>query len=157
MSNPFINMPISMREQILQKSIELLTPVMANLGCTIFRSPTLPIAQDQLPALALYVNEEKAEAKNGVVARTLFIRVDSLARAQGNVPAETVADVLATVAHQALMNSPEKQTLLGPLIQSIRESDLEWEVAEGDGVVVAVPSRYEIEYRTQRNDVTKKG
>ena len=91
------------------------------------------------------------------MVRTLYVRVDGMARAQGNISAETVADVLTTAANQALMNSPEKSTLLGPLIQSIREAELEWEVAEGDGMVMVVPSRYEIEYRTQRNDLTKKG
>lgn len=144
----------SMREQIVQQLVAILTPIAQSMGATVHRNPTLPIIQDDLPALAVFVDEEKFEPSNMVVKRALFIRIVGLARGQGETPAEAIADHLTTAANAALFSSADLSLLCGPLAQAIHEVNLEWDAEEGDGTVVSVPTRYRIEYRTPRGDIT---
>lgn len=146
----------SVREQIVQQVVEILKPIAQTLGATVHRNPTVPILQDDLPALAVFVDEERFEPSNLVIKRTLFLRIVGIARDQAQASGESIADALTTAANAALFKSADLVLLCGPLAQAIHEVGLEWDMEEGDGSFVSVPTRYRIEYRTRRDDITQR-
>lgn len=146
------NYPISIREQLLQAVLKTLTPIAKEMKATLFRSPTVAVERDQTPAIIVFPDEEQPEHQNSIVVRRLTIRIVALAReVDGNV-AEVVADQLIVAAHRALMANSN----LDGLCIKVREVGTEWDMEDADGAAVAIPARYEIEYRTHLNDLTQK-
>ena len=66
---------------------------------------------------------------------------------------ESEADRLLTAAHAALM----RDGTLGELALGIREQDGEFEIEDADDLVVALPARYAITYRTLAHDLSIQG
>lgn len=136
--------PISAREQILLKVLEVLAPIVESFGATLHRSPTVALDKEECPALVVFPEEEKTEHNNQQVKRELQIRIVALARAIESSAAETEADKLMTAAYCALWANHN----LGGLVQKMREVHWEWEVEEADGVAASLPMRIVLEYRT---------
>jgi len=124
------------------------------LGATVHRSPTVAITREQSPALVVFPESDAiSELANDRVTRLLTIRLVALARAVPPAIPESEADRLLTAAHAALM----RDGTLGELALGIREQDGEFEIEEADDLVVALPARYAITYRTLAHDISIQG
>ena len=142
---------ISVREQILQKIISLVTPVAAQHGAEVYRSPTVALAKDQVPAIVVFPEkEEPTDFKNNAVSRTLIVRIVALARGDDSTQAEVEVDKMMVGVYLAL----RQELNLGGLCQMIREDEIEYEIEEADPVIATLPTRYKIEFRTRLDDPT---
>jgi hypothetical protein len=144
--------PISIREKIMQALITTLSPVAKDMGAKIFRSPVFAILREQTPAIVVFPVEEVTGAQNTQTLRKLTVRIVALAREVDGNNGEVVADQLIVAIHAALMASNN----LDGLCIKIREAGTEWDIEDADARAVAIPARYEIEYRTHINDLTLK-
>lgn len=141
----------SIREQILQAIVSVLTPVATAQAATVWRTPAVAITREQCPALVVYAESESlAERANDRVTRELTVRITALARAVPPMVAETLADALLCAAHSTLM----RDVNLGGLALGIREVESEWEVDDADGVAASTSARYQITYRTLVADIS---
>jgi len=147
-------MPNSVREQILQAVTGLLTPVAATVGAQVRRSPPTGLTREQSPALLVFPESDAiTQRPNDRVERELVVRVVALARETGNDAPEVVADRLLVAVHVALLTDVN----LGGLCLGIRELDCEWDVEDADATAAAIPSRYQITYRTLAADLSIQG
>ena len=147
-------MPNSVREQILQAVTGLLTPVAATVGAQVRRSPPTGLTREQSPALLVFPESDAiTQRPNDRVERELVVRVVALARETGNDAPEVIADRLLVAAHVALLTDVN----LGGLCLGIRELDCEWDVEDADATAAAIPSRYQITYRTLAADLSIQG
>ena len=144
----------SIREQILLAVMAAVRTPVESLGATLHRSPTVAISREQCPALVVFPESESiTERANDRVTRVLTIRLVALARAVPPAIPESEADRLLTAAHAALM----RDGTLGELALGIREQDGEFEIEDADDLVVALPARYAITYRTLAHDLSIQG
>ena len=144
----------SIREQILLAVLAAVRPAAQALGAGVHRSPTVAISREQSPALVVFPESEAiTERANDRVTRELTLRIVALARAVPPAVPETEADRLMTAAHAALM----ADTNLGGLALGIREQECEWEVDDADAVAAAIPTRYQVTYRTLASDLSTLG
>ena len=135
----------SIREEILQTIVAVLTPVATTQAATVWRTPSVAITRDQCPALVVFPESEAlADRANDRVTRELTVRITALARAVPPDLAETQADALLCAAHSALMGDVN----VGGLALGIREVESEWEIDDADGVAASTSARYQITYRT---------
>lgn len=147
------NLPISIREQLLQAVLIKLQPIAAANGVGLFRSPAVALQRKELPALVVFPEEETIDAnKNVAVERHLTIRVVALAREIDTSVGEVIADQLITAAHSALMAHRN----LDGLCQAIKELGTNWDIEDADATAVELQARYRIEYRTLVGDLTTK-
>ena len=144
----------SIRELILLAVLAAVRPAAQALGAGVHRSPTVAITREQSPALVVFPESEAiTERANDRVTRELTLRIVALARAVPPAVPETEADRLMTAAHAALM----ADTNLGGLALGIREQECEWEVDDADAVAAAIPTRYQVTYRTLASDLSTLG
>lgn len=144
----------SLRERILLAMLDAVRLPVQALGASLHRSPTVAITRDQCPALVVFPETDAiSERANDRVTRLLTVRLVALARAVPPAVPESEADRLLTVAHAALM----RDGTLGDLALGIREQDGEFDIEDADALVVALPARYAITYRTLANDVSIQG
>lgn len=144
--------PNSIREQLLQALILKLVPLAKDMGARIFRSPVVAVLREQTPAILVFPVEETTAAQNTQALRKLTVRIVALAREVDGNNGEIVADQLIVAIHAALMASNN----LGGLCIKIREIGTEWDIEDADARAVAIPAKYEIDYRTHINDLTLK-
>jgi hypothetical protein len=144
----------SLRERILLAVLDAVRGPAQALGASVHRSPAVAITRDESPALVVFPEADAiTERANDRVTRQLTIRLVALARAVPPAIPESEADRLLTVAHAALM----RDGTLGDLALGIREQDGEFEIEEADSLVVALPARYAITYRTLAQDLAIQG
>lgn len=144
----------SLRERILLAVLDVVRAPLQALGATVHRSPTVAITREQSPALVVFPESDAiSERANDRVTRLLTIRLVALARAVPPAIPESEADRLLTAAHAALM----RDGTLGELALGIREQDGEFEIEDADDLVVALPARYAITYRTLAHDISIQG
>ena len=144
----------SLRERILLAVLDAVRASLQALGATVHRSPTVAITREQSPALVVFPESDAiSERANDRVTRLLTIRLVALARAVPPAIPESEADRLLTAAHAALM----RDGTLGELALGIREQDGEFEIEDADDLVVALPARYAITYRTLAHDLSIQG
>ncbi|SDD22913.1 hypothetical protein [Aquimonas voraii] len=144
----------SLRERILLAVLDAVRAPLQALGATVYRSPTVAITREQSPALVVFPESDAiSERANDRVTRLLTIRLVALARAVPPAIPESEADRLLTAAHAALM----RDGTLGELALGIREQDGEFEIEDADDLVVALPARYAITYRTLAHDLSIQG
>lgn len=144
----------SLRERILVAVLDAVRPPLQALGASVHRSPTVAMTREQSPALVVFPETDAiTERANDRVTRLLTIRLVALARGVPPAVPESEADRLLTAAHAALM----KDGTLGDLALGIREQDGEFEIEEADDLVVALPARYAITYRTLAHDISIQG
>lgn len=140
----------SIREQILQAIVAVLTPVATDQSATVWRTPSVAITREQCPALVVFPESESlGDRANDRVTRELIVRITALARAVPPDLAETQTDALLCAAHAALMSDVN----LGGLALGVREVESEWEVDDADGVAASTSARYQITYRTLIADI----
>lgn len=144
----------SLRERILLAVLDTVRAPLQALGATVHRSPTVAITREQSPGLVVFPESDAiSERANDRVTRLLTIRLVALARAVPPAIPESEADRLLTAAHAALM----RDGTLGDLALGIREQDGEFEIEDADDLVVALPARYAITYRTLAHDLSIQG
>jgi hypothetical protein len=146
------NSPTSIREQLLQAVVTTLMPIAREMRATLLRSPVVPTLRDQTPAVLVFPEEERVDAQNSIAIRHLTVRIVALAREVDRNVGEVVADQLTVAVHAALMANNN----LGGRCLKIRELGSEWDMEDADATAVAIPARYQIEYRTRLNDLTVK-
>jgi len=147
-------MDLSVRERILQTLLSTLAPVALAHGALLCRSPPTGITREQSPALLLFPESDGVTQRpNGLVERSLVIRLVALARESGDEVPEVIADRLLVAAHAALFG----HATLGGLCLSIRELECEWDIEDADATAAAIPARYQITYRTLTNDISQQG
>lgn len=141
----------SIREQLLQGLAARLAPVAKAQGAVLLRSPVIPVAREQSPALLLFPESDTIrERPNDRVERDLVVKLIALARGDD---AAQVADALLVAAHVALFSDVN----LGGLALGLKELDTEWDLEDADASACAIPARYQITYRTFVNDLSQTG
>ena len=147
-------MPTSIRERLLQEIINRLSPLAQAEGAQIRRSPTTAISRDASPALLLFPEAESiAQRDNDRIERHLIVRLVAMARETSGEAAEVIADRLQVAAHAALFADAN----FGGLCIGLQELDCEWDIEDADATAAAIPTRYQVTYRTLVHDLTAQG
>lgn len=147
-------MPISIRERLLQEIVSRLSPLAHAEGAQIKRSPTTVISRDASPALLLFPEAESiAQRANDRIERHLIVRLIAMARETNGDAAEAIADRLQAAAHAALFADAN----FGGLCIGLQELDCEWDIEDADATAAAIPTRYQVTYRTLVHDLTAQG
>ena len=147
-------MPTSIRERLLQEIINRLSPLAQAEGAQIRRSPTTAISRDASPALLLFPEAESiAQRANDRIERHLIVRLIAMARETSGETAEVIADRLQVAAHAALFADAN----FGGLCIGLQELDCEWDIEDADATAAAIPTRYQVTYRTLVHDLTAQG
>lgn len=147
-------MPISIRERLLQEIVSRLSPLAHAEGAQIKRSPTTVISRDASPALLLFPEAESiAQRANDRIERHLIVRLVAMARETSGEAAEVIADRLQVAAHAALFSDVN----FGGLCIGLQQLDCEWDIEDADATAVAIPTRYQVTYRTLVHDLTAQG
>lgn len=147
-------MPTSIRERLLQEIINRLSPLAQAEGAQIKRSPTTAISRDASPALLLFPEAESiAQRANDRIERHLIVRLIAMARETSGETAEVIADRLQVAAHAALFADAN----FGGLCIGLQELDCEWDIEDADATAAAIPTRYQVTYRTLVHDLTAQG
>lgn len=147
-------MPTSIRERLLQEIINRLSPLAQAEGAQIRRSPTTAISRDASPALLLFPEAESiAQRANDRIERHLIVRLVAMARETSGETAEVIADRLQVAAHAALFADAN----FGGLCIGLQELDCEWDIEDADATAAAIPTRYQVTYRTLVHDLTAQG
>ena len=147
-------MPTSIRERLLQEIINRLSPLAHAEGAQIKRSPTTAISRDASPALLLFPEAESiAQRANDRIERHLIVRLVAVARETSGEAAEVIADRLQVAAHAALFADIN----FGGLCIGLQQLDCEWDIEDADATAAAIPTRYQVTYRTLVHDLTAQG
>lgn len=147
-------MPTSIRERLLQEIINRLSPLAQAEGVQIKRSPTTAISRDASPALLLFPEAESiAQRANDRIERHLIVRLIAMARETNGEAAEAIADRLQVAAHAALFADVN----FGGLCIGLQQLDCEWDIEDADATAAAIPTRYQVTYRTLVHDLTAQG
>ena len=147
-------MPTSIRERLLQEIINRLSPLAQAEGAQIRRSPTTAISRDASPALLLFPEAESiAQRANDRIERHLIVRLVAMARETSGETAEVIADRLQVAAHAALFADVN----FGGLCIGLQQLDCEWDIEDADATAAAIPTRYQVTYRTLVHDLTAQG
>lgn len=142
-------MTLSVRERIVRAVLQCVTS--AVVPVPVIRPPTVPVTREAGVTVLLTLDGDSIEAHaNAVVDRSLRIRLTVVAHGP---LAWDQADSALVLAHAALMQSPN----LEGLSLGIREVEADWDTDDLDAGSLAVPSRYEIRYRTLAADLTQVG
>ena len=141
----------SLREQLLQSLVGRLAPIASAQNATLLRSPVHPVGREHSPALLIFPESDTIRDRpNDRVERELVVRITALARGDD---AAQVADALLVAAHTALFADAN----LGGLALGLKELDTEWDLEDADTTACALPVRYQINYRTYANDLSRQG
>lgn len=143
---------LSVREQIIQATINTITPVAHQLGAFVFRSPAIAIQKGQLPAVIVTCDKMVVTINNQTTARDLTLRVTAIAARSDDDACDELVDQLSTAVITALAQSRN----LGGLCQTFAETEVEYEVDEADIAVVELPVCFQAHFRTRRDDPTVK-
>ena len=147
-------MPTSIRERLLQEIVNRLSPLAQAEGAQIKRSPTTAISRDASPALLLFPEAESiAQRANDRIERHLIVRLIAMARETSGETAEVIADRLQVAAHAALFADAN----FGGLCIGLQQLDCEWDIEDADATAAAIPTRYQVTYRTLVHDLTAQG
>ncbi|CAG0927522.1 MAG: hypothetical protein F9K21_02090 [Rhodocyclaceae bacterium] len=147
-------MPTSIRERLLQEIVNRLSPLAQAEGAQIKRSPTTAISRDASPALLLFPEAESiAQRANDRIERHLIVRLVAVARETSGEAAEGIADRLQVAAHAALFADIN----FGGLCIGLQQLDCEWDIEDADATAAAIPTRYQVTYRTLVHDLTAQG
>ena len=141
----------SLRENILQSVVALLSPIALAQGAQVLRSPTIGITREQSPALLIFPESDAVTPRiNDRIERQLVLRMVAVARETAGIAPEAIADALLVAAHAALFTNAN----LGGLRLGLRELECEWDVEDADATAAAIPARYQITYRTLVSDIS---
>ncbi|OED39001.1 hypothetical protein AB833_17325 [Chromatiales bacterium (ex Bugula neritina AB1)] len=139
----------SIREQILQEVFVRLADALS--PTPVLRLPTAPVTRNTSPALLLLAESDGVAATaNGRIDWLLTVRFVALAH---GAQAFAITDQLIVHTHHHLMRDPN----LNGLCLGITPLDCEWELEDIDNTAVAIPARFELQYRTLKHDLTSTG
>lgn len=143
----------SLREQLIQAVVAILTPVAVVQGATLRRQPTVPADRAHSPALLVYPEAETVRRVNERCERELTLRLVVVSFGTETEAPEPIADRLLTAAHLALF----ADVTLGGLALGLKELDCDWQQDDADMEAAAIPARYQLTYRTLVSDISQKG
>lgn len=142
-------MTLSVRERIVRAVLERVSAAVAPVP--VIRPPTVPVSREAGVTVLFTLDGDTIEAHaNAVVDRRLRIRLTVVAQGP---EAFDAADTALVLAHAALMQSPN----LDGLSLGIREVEADWDTDDLDAGSLALPTSYEIRYRTLTADLTQMG
>lgn len=144
---------LSLREQIVQAAIGVMTPIAQSYGATIFRSPAIAIERNQLPAIIVSPDKIQVKKANLASERLMVLRVTAIAKRTDDEACDVFVDRIATDVYQAVVASKN----FGGLAQSVQETEVEFEADEADIAVSALPTCFEVLFRTRWDDPRIKG
>ena len=143
----------SLREQIIQRIIDRLLPVITAAGGVLQRQPGTPTERLQMPAFLVYPESETVHRINDRTERELVLCLIALAAGAANEIPERIADRLIVAAHASLF----ADVTLGGLALGLEEIESDWRDDDAGLEMTALPVRYRITYRTFAHDLTLKG
>jgi len=144
---------LSLREQIIQATINIITPIAQSYGAYVFRSPAIAIQKNQLPAVIVTSDKMEVKINNQICSRDLTLRVISIAPRTDDASSDELVDRISTALTKALAQSDN----LGGLCQTFAETEVEYEVDEADIAIVELPVCFKASFRTKRDDPSVKG
>ena len=97
--------------------------------------------------------ESIAQRANDRIERHLIVRLVAMARETSGEAAEVIADRLQVAAHAALFADVN----FGGLCIGFQQLDCEWDIEDADATAAAIPTRYQVTYRTLVHDLTAQG
>ena len=143
----------SLREQIIQAAIAVVTPIAETYGALVFRSPAIAIQKGQLPAVIVTMDKMEVDVTNLNCTRNLTLRITSIAQRTDDDHSDELVDQLSTATTKALVQSSN----LGGLCQQFHETEVEYQTDEADIAIVELPVCFLASFRTKRDDPTLKG
>ena len=143
---------LSIREQIIQATINTIRPIADAHGAFVFRSPAIAVQKSQLPAVIVTSDKMVVTINNQTTARDLTLRVTAIAQRSDDEGSDELVDRLSTAVTTALVKSGN----LGGLCQTFAETEVEYEVDEADIAISELPVCFQAQFRTRRDDPTVK-
>jgi len=144
---------LSIREQIIQATINAVAPVAQTFGAYIFRSPAVAIQKGQLPAVIVTQDKMEVTKDNMACVRDMTLRVTAIAQRADDATSDELVDRLSTAITIALAQSSN----LGGLCLKFQETEVEYQTDEADIAITELPVCYLASFRTKRDDPTLKG
>lgn len=142
---------MSIREAIIQEIQAAIDAPEKPAGLNVHRARTRPIHQDALPAAVPYLAgediDEEASTKDGMVVRSLEIRVEI--RVQNEVPDAALDPLVTWVVQQVLADSS-----LGGRTLGVYETGTSWAAEELNAPFGAAAVGFLVEYMTAEADPT---
>ena len=139
----------SKREQILAKIKTNLTGT-TGVGSRIFRSRSEPLTRAESPSLVIEFVTDQPTINSATYLKldwTLRVRIVVIVRSQ---TPDTSADPTIESLHTKIVNDPT----LGGLAIDVRPSTVTFDVIEADQPAGVVFCEYEIDYRSDYNDLS---
>jgi hypothetical protein len=143
---------LSVREQIIQATINTITPIAKSHGAFVFRSPAIAIQKNQLPAIIVTSDKMQVKINNQICIRDLILRVSAIAQRADDASSDELVDRISTAVTAALAQSDN----LNGLCQTFSETEVEYEVDEADVAIVELPVCFQACFRTKRDDPASK-
>ena len=144
---------LSLREQIIQATINAVTPVAETYGAFVFRSPAIAIQKGQLPAVIVTQDKMEVTKQNQALQRDMTVRVTAIAQRADDTTSDELVDRLSTAITKGLAQSNN----LGGLCQQFHETEIEYATDEADIAIVELPVCFLASFRTRHDDPTMKG
>jgi hypothetical protein len=142
----------SRREQLVVAAVAALNAAGKPAGVTVHRARTRPLAQDQLPAMVVYLLSEdttRGDGRDGYKARrNAKVRIECRVAVEDDTPPDTAVDPLLTWATKAMMADP----YWGGLARNTQEDATTWDADETDRVYAAAAVDFTIDYLTAAGD-----
>ncbi len=139
---------LSVREQIVRKISDILTPIANEHGAKLHRSPTFALNREDCPAIILFPEQMGAKQVNNVTERSLTLRVAAVVREVNDEDAMAHADALLVGCQKALAVNRS----LGGICQKLVEVDCELDVEDADSNLAVAQAVYKVEFRTKSDD-----
>ena len=143
---------LSIREQIIQATINAVTPVADTFGALVFRSPSVAIQKGQLPAVIVTQDKMEVTKQNQALQRDMTLRITAIAQRADDATSDELVDRLSTAITTCLAQSNN----LGGLCQQFHETEIEYATDEADIAIVELPVCFLASFRTKYDDPTVK-
>lgn len=144
---------LSIREQIIQATINTVTPIALSYNAIVFRSPAIAIQKGQLPAVIVTQDKMDVTKHNQAAQRNMIVRITAIAQRTDDAASDELVDRLSTALTKGLAESNN----LGGLCQQFQETEVEYETDEADVAIVELPVCFLASFRTRHDDPTAKG
>ena len=137
------------RERIVREVVTAVTAAVAPVP--VIRQPAYALSDVREAVIVVVESDGIVRRSNDRAERAMTIRVEAVSGSKADPFA--AADALIAKAHSAIVASPA----LAALVLKIDEKTVEYQSDYLETFLAAVPSRYEITYRTMLSDLTIQG
>lgn len=144
---------LSIREQIIQATINAVTPIAETFDAFVFRSPAIAIQKGQLPAIIVTQDKMEVTKQNQALQRDMTVRITAIAQRADDTTSDELVDRLLTAITKGLAQSNN----LNGLCQQFHETEIEYATDEADIAIVELPVCFLASFRTRHDDPTLKG